>query len=316
MDPGSSAQSSADRFLSGLGLPVADNAAPPASELRFPDGAEYRIEIPSTEGPRALRAVVEAAEKYAVPVVRVSQGSGIMLLTDAEIREMLRIGRDHGMEVSLFVGPRAAWDVGGQAASPAGSVLSGCQRGADQLGFALEDIRRGCDLGLRGILLADPGLLWVVGELKRAGQLPSDLVVKTSVQLPTANPAAARLWEQSGADTLNVAVDLTLPQLASIRQAVTLPLDVYVEAPDGFGGFVRHYEVPGLVRCAAPVYVKLGLRNAPDIYPCGTHLEATAIALSIERVRRARLAYEMLQRYHPEARTSLPGAAGLGIPQP
>ena len=45
------------------------------------------------------------------------------------------------------------------------------------------------------------------------------------------------------------------------------PLDVYVEVPDDQGGFVRFYDVPEIVRLAAPVYVKLGLRNAPNIYP-------------------------------------------------
>src|SRR5437764_13910421 len=97
-----------------LGLPVGDLYELPTSAARFPDGAQYRVEIPSTEGPRALRAVVEAAKQYGVTVHRVSQGSGIMLLTDDEIREMLRIGRGEGMEVRLFVGPRAAWDTGGQ----------------------------------------------------------------------------------------------------------------------------------------------------------------------------------------------------------
>jgi hypothetical protein len=296
-----------------LRLPATDELRP--STRRFPDGAEYRIEIPSTEGPAALRAVVEAGRRWKVPIHRISQGSGIMLLTDDEIREMLRIGRDEGMEVSLFVGPRAQWDIGAQVRSAAGSVIACCQRGARQLVYAIEDIRRGCDLGLRGVLIADPGLMWVVHEMKQAGELPANLVVKTSVQMPTANPATARLWEQAGANTLNVAVDLTLEQLSSIRQATHLPLDVYVEVPDGFGGFVRHYEVPELIRVAAPVYVKLGLRNSPDIYPCGTHLEATAIALSIERVRRARIALDMIERYYPEAQTSDVGAEDLGLPE-
>ena len=34
-----------------------------------------------------------------------------------------------------------------------------------------------------------------------------------------------------------------VPQLAAIREACDAPLDIYVEAPDNFGGFVRHYEV-------------------------------------------------------------------------
>jgi hypothetical protein len=46
-----------------------------------------------------------------------------------------------------------------------------------------------------------------------------------------------------------------------------VPLDVYVEAPDNVGGFIRHHEIPELIRIAAPVYVKFGLRNAPDVYP-------------------------------------------------
>jgi hypothetical protein len=66
----------------------------------------------------------------------------------------------------------------------------------------------------------------------------------------------------------------------------------------------------------APVYIKFGLRNAPDIYPCGTHIEATAIALSRERVRRAEIGLDHLRRYYPEAITSELGAPGLGIPRP
>jgi hypothetical protein len=259
--------------------------------------------------------VVEAGERYGVPIHRVSQGSGIMLMTDAEIREMLQIGRDHGMEVSLFVGPRAQWDIGAQVKSPAGSVIACGLRGTEQLIYGIEDIKRGCELGLRGVLIADPGLLWVTHEMKAAGELPGNLVIKTSVQLPTANPASAVVWERLGAGTLNLSVDLTMGQIAGIRQAVATPLDIYVEVPDGFGGFVRHYEVPDLVRCAAPVYVKLGLRNSPDIYPCGTHIESTAIALSVERVRRARIALDMIERYYPEASMSSVGAADLAIPE-
>jgi hypothetical protein len=302
-------------LLERLGLPTRDRYDLPASELRFPDCAHYRVEIPSTEGPRALRAVVEAAKQYQVPVHRVSQGSGIMLLTDDEITEMLRIGRGEGMEVSLFVGPRAAWDTGGQVVSPAGRVLACAQRGMDQLRYALDDIRRGCDLGLRGILVADLGLLWLVDEAKRSGQLPANLVVKTSVQLPAANPAAVQVLERLGAGTLNLAVDLTLPQLAAARGGSRLPFDLYIEAPDGFGGFIRYFELPDIVRITAPVYVKLGLRNSPDIYPCGTHLEPTALALSRERVRRARLALGTLQRYAPELTMSEVGAGDLAIPE-
>ncbi len=301
-------------FLTTLGLPSGDAFDLPTSSKRFPDGAQYRVEIPSVEGPRALAAVLEEAGRLSLSIHRVSQGSGIMLLTDEEIREMARLGRDGRIEVSLFVGPRAAWDTGAQILSSAGKNLGARLRGMEQVIFAVEDVRRACALGIRSVLVADEGLLWLVCEMKKAGELPANLVIKVSVQMGAANPISVRWMEQLGAGTYNVPTDLSLPQLAALRQAVSLPLDIYVEAPDDFGGFVRHYEVPEMVRVAAPMYVKLGLRNAPNIYPSGAHLEAAAIASARERVHRAAIAIELLRRYTPEARTSSPGAADLGIP--
>jgi hypothetical protein len=185
----------------------------------------------------------------------------------------------------------------------------------DQLVYAVEDVKRACSLGIRGVLVADEGLLWVVDELKKASELPAELVVKVSVQMGAANPASVRLQERMGAGTYNVPTDLGLAQLAAIRAAVDLPLDLYVEVPDNFGGFIRHYEIGEIVRVSAPVYVKFGLRNAPDVYPSGTHLENTVIALSRERVRRAEIGLDHLRRYYPEAVTSELGAAGLALPQ-
>jgi hypothetical protein len=62
--------------------------------------------------------------------------------------------------------------------------------------------------------------------------------------------------------------------------------------------------------------VKFGLRNAPDVYPAGTHIEATSIALSRERVRRARLGLELLERSGYEPVRSDLGAEGLALPVP
>jgi hypothetical protein len=294
-------------LLADLELPAWDLPELPDSPKRFPDGAQYRVEIPSVEGPRVLEAVLEEAERREVQLHRVSQGSGIMLLTDAELLEMCAMAREANIELSLFVGPRASWETGATVVSGAGKVLGAQHRGQDQLAYALEDVLRGVSLGLRGVLVADAGLLWVLRDLK-------DLVVKVSVQLSVANAAALKVMEELGADTYNVPTDLSLAQLAAMRAVADLPLDVYVEVPDDFGGFVRHYEVPDFVRVASPVFVKAGLRNAPNIYPSGGHLEATAIALGRERVRRAEIALSMLERYYPEAKTTERGASFPGIP--
>ena len=304
----------ANDLLVGLGLPGRDLVELLDSEKRFPDGARYRVEIPSVEGPRVLEAVLDEAEKRGVQLHRISQGSGIMLLTDSEILEMCAMAREAGLELSLFVGPRASWETGATVISGAGKTLGAQHRGQDQLAYALEDVLRGVSLGLRGVLVADAGLLWVLRDLKTNGDLPEDLVVKVSVQLAAANAAAIKAMENLGADTYNVPTDLSLAQLAAMRAVSDLPLDVYVEAPDDFGGFVRHYETPDLVLVAAPVFVKFGLRNAPNIYPSGTHLEATAIALGRERVRRAEIGLSMLNRYFPGAETTERGASFPGIP--
>ena len=279
------------------GWPAADLSDTPSSKKRFADGSSYKIEIPSTEGPNAFTAVLEEAAKRNVPVHRVSQGSGIMLLTDDEIREMAKLGRENDIEVNLFVGPRATFDIGAQAFSAAGKTLGLSLRGMDQMAYAVEDVKRAVKLGVHSVLVSDIGLIAVLDKMKKAGELPTDLILKTSVMMAPCNPVSARILEDLGATTINVPSDLTLPQLAAIRAAVDAPIDFYVEAPDNIGGFIRHYETPELIRVGAPLYVKLGLRNSPDIYPCGSHIESTAIALSRERVRRARMVLDVIQRY-------------------
>jgi hypothetical protein len=288
-------------ILSSLSLPTRDAHELPTSRKRFDDGGEYRVEIPSCEGPRAMEAVCATADEHGVPIHRVSQGSGIMMQTDDEIARMLAIGRARGIEVCLFVGPRANWDAGVQAASTSGRVLGCSLRGADQLVFGIEDVRHAAKLGVRSILVADIGQLMVLGRMKRAGDLPAEFVLKVSVTLAAANPATARVLEDLGASSLNLPVDLSLAQIAAIRAAVDIAIDFYVEAPDDFGGTVRHYEIAELVRVAAPIYVKFGVRNAPGIYPSGEHLESTVLALSRERVRRAAISLAILRRYAPDA---------------
>lgn len=288
------------QFVTGLGLPGGDLHDLPSSTQRFPDGGQWRVEIPSVEGPAALRMVFAAADEFGVPIHRVSQGSGVMLLTDAELDELATLGRERGIEISLFVGPRAGWDTGAMAYTTAGRIVAPKVRGMDQLVQAVEDVKRACEHGITSVLITDEGLLWVLGEMKRAGELPAELILKGSVMLGACNPASIKLLERQGLTTFNVPTDLSLPHLAAIRAATTMPLDIYIEVPDDVGGFVRHYEIAEIVRVAAPVYLKFGLRNAPNIYPSGTHLEATAIALTRERVRRARIGIDLLRRLDAE----------------
>lgn len=268
----------------------------PTSTSSFEDGGSYRIEIPSVEGPAAFQAVLEAAKALDVPLHRVSQGSGITLLRDAEIRDMAALGAEHGVEVCLFVGPRAPWEGSASALTPDGKFFGWRHTTVAQLQYAFDDVVRAVELGIRSILVADEGLIRLVDQARHTGDLPEDLVMKASAIMGIANPVGASLLEEAGANTINVASDIPIGELAAFRSACRSPIDLYIESPDNLGGFTRYHEIGEIVRVAAPVHLKFGLRNAPGLYPSGGHLEPAAISTGRERVRRAAIGIEALAR--------------------
>jgi len=259
------------------------------SDRRFGDGGSWRVEIPSVEGPAAMEAVVQAADDAGLVVHRVSQGSGIMLLSDDDIRAMASMGASRGIEVCLFVGPRAPWEGTAQVASADGRLVGWRHTGMDQLSYALDDVLRAVDLGIRSVLVADEGLIWLLGEARRRGELPSSLVIKASALLGLANPVGISMLVEDGLDSANVSSEISIPRLGALRSVIDIPVDVYIEGPDGLGGYLRYHELPELVRVGAPIYLKFGLRNAPAIYPAGAHLESAVLGTARERVRRAAL---------------------------
>ena len=298
----------ADDVLARLGL-AANGAAG-----TFPDGAQFRTEIPSVEGAAVLAAVIDAARDHGVVVNRVSQGSGAMLHSESELRAMAELGAEAGLEVSLFVGPREGFDIGAHARSPEGSAHAGQLRGLRGLAYAVEDVARAVEAGIRSFLVADAGLLSVLREMQSAGEVPADVVWKVSVLMAPSNPASFRVLERLGATTVNIPSDVTVEQLAEFRAASGLPIDLYVESPDSLGGVVRGHEAGALIRAGAPLYAKYGLRNSRPLYPAGTHVEREAAAIAREKVRRAAVSLEWVRRLEPDLVQSEPGAEGLGIP--
>lgn len=268
----------------------------PSSAKHFPDGSSYKIEIPSVESPALFDAVIAEAKSHNLTIHRVSQGSGIMLMHSSDIEQMLSVAKANSIELCLFVGPRAEWDIGAQAFSVGGASLAPSLRGSIQLNHAIQELINVTKLGLRSVLVADIGLLKVIQALKKSGELPSDLVVKTSAVLPSSNPATARLLEDLGANSINVSADLSLQDLSEIRQSIDATLDLYIESPDSLGGLMRYYDIPEIVRIAAPVYLKFGLKNAPSLYPFGKQLEQVGIASVREKVRRASIGIEIYER--------------------
>ncbi|MET9378073.1 hypothetical protein ABZX98_28750 [Streptomyces sp. NPDC002992] len=296
-----------EQILGPLGLAAAPLSPDDASTHAFPDGGRWRTEIPSVEGPEALDTVLREAERLAVPVHRVSQGSGVWMLTDDEITEMVKAAAEHSVELCLFTGPRGTWDIG--ASTRTDSRGGGPRaRGHAAVAGCVEDAVRATELGVKCLLVADEGVLWTLHRARAAGLLPADTTLKVSALIGPVNPAAYAVHERLGADSVNVPSDLTLDQLTEIRRVSAAPMDMYVEAPDDLGGYVRMYEVAELIRRGAPLYLKFGLAKAPALYPSGAHLREAVLSTARERVRRGRLVLDLLARHGADEAMSPPGS--------
>ncbi|MFD5099942.1 hypothetical protein [Streptomyces albidochromogenes] len=282
--------------LARIGHRAPDDHPADASPHTFPDGGTWRTEIPSVEGPEALAVVLKESARLDVPVHRVSQGSGVWMLTDADITEMVESCAERGIELCLFTGPRGTWDIG--AATRTDSGGAGLRaRGHDALAGCVEDALRATALGVRCLLVADEGVLWTLHRLRADGLLPSGTTLKVSALIGPVNPASYAVYERLGADSVNIPSDLALAHFTEIRRASRAPMDLYVEAPDDLGGYIRMYETAELIRRGAPLYLKFGLSKSPGIYPYGAQLRDTALAGARERVRRGRLVLDLLARH-------------------
>jgi len=293
-----------------LRIPVRDLYEVPTSSKKFPDGANYRIEIAPVQTPETARAVIEASEEYGVPIHRITETRGIMRLTDKEIEEMIEIAKDASVELTLSIGPRAWYDTSAQRAvgTPEAGRIGYRLRGADMLLYAIRDAKRAVDLGCRSLLIYDEGLLWVLNNMRKDGLLPKEVKLKVSVHCGHGNPASMKVLASLGADTINPVADLQLPMIAAIRASVEIPIDLFISMPKSTGGFVRICEAPEFVRVGSPVYLKCGPSEIPTH---GVHVtKETAKAF----VKEAYLVYQTIKEYYPEAVVSKPGAEDLGIP--
>lgn len=296
------------RFLENLGIKISSGKHLLESKKRFDDGSQYRFEVPGIQKPEALEGLISAVDDYELIIHRVTQTKGIMLLTDDEIEEMVNLARDAKIELFLSVGPRATYDTSASVHTKEGVRIGYRLRGYENLVYAVEDVKRAANLGIRGMVIYDEGLLWILNQMREKGEIPRNLHFKVSAHTGHGNPASALLLENIGADSFNPVRDLQIQMLASIREAIDIPLDVHTENPKSSGGFIRHYEVPDIIRVSAPVYLKTGGAIAQH------HGWNTTKNQARERVRQVELVQSMINRYYPQAKISKQGSKDLKIP--
>lgn len=295
------------KFLKKIG--INDVSRDYESSKRFDDGGQYRFEVPGIQSPKTMNALLKESVKQNVFIHRVTQTKGIMMLTDEEINKMVDLAKTYRCELFLAVGPRATYDTSATVHTKEGSRIGYRLRGYDNLVYAIEDVKRACRLGVRGILLYDEGLLWVLNKLRAEGEIPNNVHFKLSAHAGHSNPASAKLLESQGLNSLNPVRDLQIHMIAAIRDACDMTLDLHTENPKSTGGFIRHYEVPEFIKVASPVYLKTGGSVAAN------HNWDTTEKEAIARIKQVLLVKRMIDEYCPDAIASPNESDDLAIPE-
>ncbi|MEL7418721.1 MAG: peptidase [Cyanobacteria bacterium J06555_3] len=283
------------QYLQTIGFPGEDLGHLPTSSSTFSDRAHFRLEVPTVNSLVAAKSLLQEAEHLGITINRVTETFGIFRHTRTEIADWVKLCQDYGCQLLMSPGPRATYDTGGTVLSAQGARIGYRLRGQEQLIRAIEDLKRAVELGVRGFLIYDEGMLWVVNCMRRDGELPPNVFFKVSAHCGYANPVSVKLMAQLGADSVNPVRDLQLPMIAAIRAAVDIPLDCHTDNPPASGGFIRSYEAPEIVRIAAPVYLKTGnsVLNA--------HGQLTTAEQGKLMARQASITAEMVNRHYPQA---------------
>jgi hypothetical protein len=282
-------------FLNKIGLPSGDDYSLASSDKRFSDGAQYRFEVPGIQGPEAMRVLLEELDSLSLSIHRVTQTKGIMLLSDNDIKEMVFLAEKWKVELVLAVGPRSTYDTGASVQTPEGQKMGLRLRGQDQIVRAIEDIKRAISFGCSNFLVYDEGLLWVLDEMRQQKEIPQEIKFKVSAHCGHGNPCSVKVLEKLGANSVNLVRDIQLQMISSIRKTVDIPIDVHTENPASSGGFIRHYEVPEMIRVGAPIYLKTGGSVAK------THSWDTSASEAKQRAKQVSLVKRMIDTYYPEA---------------
>jgi len=282
-----------------LGAPGRDLYALPVSKERFPDGAHFRIELlPTTvEG---YEKVFSLCDKHDFVCNKITDTRGSMFDTDGEIIKKCEMCRERGVELVMSPGAGENYsDISHQMAVRA--IVEGKSRGMDMLVRNIADMMRDIELGCRGFLMYDEGMLLVCSQLRQDGIIPPETTFKISANISVSNPLALKFWVENGGlkpnDSINPVRDLTLPMLAAMRAVTKQPLDIHAYWSTSIS---RTLDTPDIVRVVAPVYFKISR------FGSGVTIEDKAL----QGLR----VVETIRRYYPEAKQSQNRAKGSILP--
>lgn len=305
-------------FMEKQGIPGQDGYGLASSGKAFADGANFRIEIAGVERASTMEAMIKEAEKRNVVVHRAIAAVGGSTYCDQdELRDMAQMANEANIEIIMTVGHRKGWDVGAKEMTTSEGCMQGFRlRGSDNISYHIADIMRSIDAGFRGFLVYDEGVLFILNKMRAEGLIPAETIFKLSVFGGYCSAAGAKVVESMGANSLNPISDVSRPILSSIRQAINIPLDVYVIVPNSFGGNFRAWEAPEIAKVASPCYFKFEPGTSEEEIYMPWISENWHADFIKEKVKLTSIVMEIMDKLAPELKTSPKGAKDLVLTKP
>ncbi|HEU4787904.1 MAG TPA: U32 family peptidase [Gemmatimonadaceae bacterium] len=303
-------------WMTSKGYPTTDDRAPSVSGKTFSTGGHYGVEIPVINTFDALTASLKAIEHHGIKVTRFNETHGSFLLSDRELSNMLSACREVSIGITVSLGPRPEYDYRASFYRTEFGKSQGRRLNSNHsIRVCTDEAVRLAELGCRGIIVYDLGVLSILSEMRAAGQLPSSMTFKASSHCQVTNQYTARMYVQAGIDSITTPHDLTVTMLGDIRSLnPTVCLDVPIDVYKTKGGYVRFHESSQVITSCSPVILKLGASAQDHPYDSiGSSTYAKRIervARGLEVLSREMTGHEMVATSHPIAAIPVkPGTA-------
>ena len=162
-----------------------DERAPLRGRRPLPDRDPFRRGAGRDAGRARRGRAEERAGATRLAGLRRDDADGRRARRDGGARTASTVSRCRSSSARAAPGTPA----GSRSPRPPSGVTARGDAGVEQ---CLAEVRRGLAHGIRSFLVGDLGVLATLGRMRAAGDLPPDLVLKTSVLLPCTNGATAQ----------------------------------------------------------------------------------------------------------------------------
>lgn len=305
----------AEKLLGEFGFPCSDQLALYPSPYSFPDNKKFGIEIPVINSLSILEKTTALLKEQGITSVRFNETRGAFLLPTSEIKEMLALCAESQHGILFSISARPEYDRKASFYRTEFGLEQGRKiNNNNAIAYAIEEVLKLADLGCKGVLVYDLGILKILNQLKISHLLPADFILKASTHCMVTNPMTAVVYAENGIDSITTPHDLDLVMLQEMRRLLKdkVVLDVPMDTYKAKGGFIRFFEAGEIVEVASPVMLKVGASAQGHPYdPVNAHIieeRIKRVAIVLEKLDQVNLLHTKLD--HTSSYMAIPQSHG------